>query len=72
MTEVEVIKNVYIEVEKPVDRVVDKLVTITNKEEKVITQEVKVESTIEVIKEVGKTLYIDKVVPAYHEKLLPI
>jgi deoxyhypusine synthase len=52
--EVIVEKNVYIEVEKIVERVVDKLVELKTVEEKIINHETVQERVIEVIKEVPK------------------
>jgi deoxyhypusine synthase len=52
--EVIVEKNVYIEVEKIVERVVDKLVELKTVEERIINHETVQERVIEVIKEVPK------------------
>lgn len=50
IVEVEVSKNVYVEVEKIVEKIVDKLVEVPRYEEKVINNEVIIEKVIEVIK----------------------
>lgn len=48
--EIEVPKNVYVEVEKVIEKVVDKLVEVPQYEEKVINNEVIIEKVIEVIR----------------------
>jgi hypothetical protein len=54
--EVEVIKNVYIEIEKPVERVVERAIEVPKIEERVITKEVLREVPINLIHEVPRDL----------------
>jgi len=56
------VKNVYIQVEKPVEKIVDKLVEVPRYEEKIINNEVIIEKVIEVIKEVPRTIEVEKLV----------
>ena len=64
IVEVEVFKNVYVEVEKIVERVVDKLVEVPKYEEKIINNEVIIEKVIEVIKEVPRNIEVEKIMPS--------
>ena len=68
VVEIEVLKNVYIEVEKPVERIVEKIVPVERVVEKVVNVSNDVERIVQVSVEVPKVLEVEKIVSKMFER----